>query len=63
MAKFRDFARENAKDLIAIGFNPERTFIYTNSDYMGPATYANSKRVLSVSTPPDALTMIQSHAD
>ena len=29
------FAIENAKDIIAIGFDPERTFIFSNLDYMG----------------------------
>ena len=29
------FAIENAKDIIAVGFNPEKTFIFTDSDYFG----------------------------
>ena len=28
-------AYENAKDIIACGFNPEKTFIFSNLDYMG----------------------------
>ena len=26
---------ENAKDIIACGFDPDRTFIFSNLDYMG----------------------------
>lgn len=29
------FAYENAKDIIACGFNPEKTFIFSNLDYVG----------------------------
>jgi tryptophanyl-tRNA synthetase len=29
------FAFENSKDIIAVGFNPEKTFIFTNYQYMG----------------------------
>ena len=31
----KQFARENAKDIIAVGFNPEKTFIFVDSDYFG----------------------------
>jgi tryptophanyl-tRNA synthetase len=33
--KCREFARENAKDIIAVGFDPEKTFIFSNLDYVG----------------------------
>ncbi|KAK6220146.1 tryptophanyl-tRNA synthetase [Colletotrichum tabaci] len=39
------YTRENAKDIIAIGFNPERTFIFSDYDYMGGAFYKNITRV------------------
>ncbi|KAK1593836.1 tryptophanyl-tRNA synthetase [Colletotrichum navitas] len=39
------YTRENAKDIIAIGFNPERTFIFSDYDYMGGAFYRNITRV------------------
>lgn len=29
-----EFAIENAKDIIAFGFDPSRTFIFSNLDYM-----------------------------
>jgi len=28
-------AHENAKDIIAMGFDPEKTFIFNNFTYMG----------------------------
>lgn len=33
-------ARENAKDIIAIGFDVKKTFIFSNLDYMGYVRYA-----------------------
>lgn len=41
-----DFAITNAIDIIAFGFNPEKTFIFSNLDYMGGAFYKN---VVSIS--------------
>lgn len=40
-------ARENAKDIIAIGFDVNKTFIFANLDYMGrcPAFYQNVIRI------------------
>eukprot|EP00727_Mastigamoeba_balamuthi_P003181 m51a1_g12860 putative tryptophan--trna cytoplasmic-like isoform x1 (439) ;mRNA; f:694-2288 len=29
------FARENAKDIVALGFDPAKTFVFTNYSYMG----------------------------
>ena len=43
-----DYAKENAKDIIAVGCNPDRTFIYTNLNYMGAHIYINVIRVLAV---------------
>jgi len=31
----RHFARENARDIIAVGFDPARTFIFVDTDYIG----------------------------
>jgi tryptophanyl-tRNA synthetase len=31
---FRDLAFENAKDIIAVGFDPENTFIFSDTDYI-----------------------------
>lgn len=38
------FAKENAKDIIAVGFNPENTFIFSDMEYMNPAFYENIVR-------------------
>lgn len=40
-------ARENAKDIIAMGFDVKKTFIFTNLDFMGkcPAMYQNIIRI------------------
>lgn len=32
---FRDLAFENAKDIIAVGFDPENTFIFSDTDFIG----------------------------
>lgn len=31
----RKFANENAKDIIACGFDPDKTFIFMNTNYVG----------------------------
>lgn len=31
----RQFAIDNAADIIACGFNPEKTFIFSNFDFVG----------------------------
>lgn len=41
----KNFAKENAKDIIAVGFNPENTFIFSDLEYMNPAFYENVVRV------------------
>ncbi|KAL0079851.1 hypothetical protein J3Q64DRAFT_1761511 [Phycomyces blakesleeanus] len=43
--KCNQFAYQNAKDIIACGFNPEKTFIFSNLDYMGGAFYHNVVRI------------------
>lgn len=35
LEKCKQFAYENAKDIIACGFKPEKTFIFSNLDYVG----------------------------
>src|SRR3989440_12338260 len=37
----RGFTRENAKDIIGIGFDPKKTFIFSDYDFMGGAFYKN----------------------
>ncbi|KAG0483316.1 hypothetical protein HPP92_011400 [Vanilla planifolia] len=41
----RRLARENAKDIIACGFDITRTFIFADFDYVGGAFYQNMVRV------------------
>ena len=33
--------KENVKDIIACGFDPEKTFIFSDYDYMGGIFYRN----------------------
>ncbi|KAK6514954.1 tryptophan--tRNA ligase [Arthrobotrys conoides] len=37
----KKYARQNAKDIIAIGFDPKKTFIFSDFDFMGGAFYEN----------------------
>ena len=39
------FAAENAKDIMSFGFDPERTFIFSNLDYMSGAFYKNVVKI------------------
>ncbi len=45
---FERYARENAKDIIALGFSPDRTFIFSDYDYMGGDFYRNITRIAKV---------------
>ncbi|KAJ3087716.1 tryptophan--tRNA ligase [Quaeritorhiza haematococci] len=39
------YAIENAKDIMAFGFDPEKTFIFSNLDYMGGGFYKNVVKI------------------
>jgi tryptophanyl-tRNA synthetase len=39
------FSRQNARDIIAVGFDPAKTFIFSDLDFMGGAFYHNVVRV------------------
>lgn len=41
----RQFSIQNAKDIIACGFKPEKTFIFSNFDYVGGEFYQNVSRI------------------
>ncbi|AMD18520.1 HBL382Wp [Eremothecium sinecaudum] len=41
----KNFARENCKDIIAVGFKPENTFIFSDLQYMGGGFYETVVRV------------------
>ncbi|KAI9317246.1 hypothetical protein BX666DRAFT_1858040 [Dichotomocladium elegans] len=43
--KAHQFSVENAKDIIACGFNPEKTFIFSDLDFVGGAFYQNVIRI------------------
>ncbi|KAI0106427.1 hypothetical protein GGR51DRAFT_517652 [Nemania sp. FL0031] len=38
------YARDNCKDIISIGFDPEKTFIFSDYEFMGGAFYRNVTR-------------------
>ncbi|KAK0563458.1 tryptophan--tRNA ligase [Tilletia horrida] len=44
------FALENTKDIIAVGFNLEKTFIFSNLTYMGGPIYHNVCRIARMIT-------------
>lgn len=48
MKEYEVYARENAKDIIAVGFDPERTFIFSDYGYMGGEFYRNITRIAKV---------------
>lgn len=41
----RAFARQNAKDIIAVGFNLEKTFIFNDFDYVAGPFYQNVSKI------------------
>ncbi|KAL0947495.1 hypothetical protein HGRIS_013597 [Hohenbuehelia grisea] len=41
----RAFATQNAKDIIAVGFDMSKTFIFSNYDYVGGAFYQNVSKI------------------
>jgi tryptophanyl-tRNA synthetase len=44
------FGIDNAKDIISFGFDPERTFIFSNLDYMGGGFYKNVVKIAKAIT-------------
>ncbi|CEF61908.1 Tryptophan--tRNA ligase, cytoplasmic [Strongyloides ratti] len=46
----KKMAHENMKDIIAVGFDPKKTFIFTNFEYMCPPFYENVVKVWKVVT-------------
>ena len=45
MDEYENFARENAKDIIACGFNIDRTFVFNDYGYVGGDFYRNVTRI------------------
>ncbi|KAJ3043997.1 tryptophan--tRNA ligase [Rhizophlyctis rosea] len=45
IADVEKFTRENAKDIMAFGFDPEKTFIFSNLTYMNSAFYTNVVKI------------------
>lgn len=46
---FIELGRENARDIIAVGFDPELTFIFSSTGYIGPL-YPNVLRIQRMTT-------------
>ena len=40
-----DFALRNARDIIAVGFKLEKTFIFSDYDFVGGAFYRNVSKI------------------
>lgn len=47
---FLAFAHENIKDIIALGFDPKKTFIFTDYEYIGGHFYRNTSEFESLVT-------------
>jgi tryptophanyl-tRNA synthetase len=43
--QIRQFTSQNARDIIACGFDMSKTLIFSNFDYMGPAFYKNVLKI------------------
>jgi len=50
LEKAKQLCVENMKDIISVGFDPKKTFIFTNTEYMNPAFYQNVLKVWKVVT-------------
>lgn len=50
LSYFYHLARENSKDIIAFGFDPEKTFIFIDTDIMGGNFYKNVIKVQEMVT-------------
>lgn len=44
------FSRENAKDIIALGFDVQKTFIFSNIGYMSPPLWRNVIKMAKLTT-------------
>lgn len=44
------FSRDNAKDIIALGFDVKKTFIFSNIGYMGPPLWRNVIKMAKLTT-------------
>ena len=39
------FSKQNSKDIIAVGFDPKKTFIFSDLEFMGGDFYQNVVRI------------------
>jgi tryptophanyl-tRNA synthetase len=39
--EMRNFVLENARDILAVGFDPKKTFLFSDFEFMGGAFYRN----------------------
>ena len=40
-----EFARRNARDIIAVGFRLDKTFVFSDYDFVGGAFYRNVSKI------------------
>jgi tryptophanyl-tRNA synthetase len=59
----RRLARENAKDIIACGFDVTRTFIFSDFEYVGGAFYRNIARIQRAVSMNQVRTVLASFVD
>ncbi|KAF2790091.1 tryptophanyl-tRNA synthetase [Melanomma pulvis-pyrius CBS 109.77] len=45
MAEMHTFVRRNARDILAVGFDPKKTFLFSDFEFMGGAFYRNVVKV------------------
>jgi tryptophanyl-tRNA synthetase len=45
MADMRTFLRSNARDILAVGFDMKKTFLFSDLEFMGGAFYENVVKV------------------
>jgi tryptophanyl-tRNA synthetase len=45
MTEMRTFVRNNARDILAVGFDPKKTFLFSDFEFMSGAFYENVVKV------------------
>jgi tryptophanyl-tRNA synthetase len=50
MTEMNTFVRANARDILAVGFDPQKTFLFSDFEFMGGAFYRNVVKVSSCIT-------------
>ena len=50
LSYYNSLSRKNALDIIACGFNPDKTFIFSNLEFFGGALYETSAKIMKMTT-------------